>query len=151
MFGKLVEKPSFVNELNIKWCVDFKLLGIQFDSTLEKMYVNYDIALEAVRKEINSWKYRFLTIYCKVTVIKNVCIPKINHIVAVVPNFSITHLKILESELKFFILDGNPSVVDETTRKMAVRDGGFGIPNINFFWKSIRMSWLRRLIDSEAT
>ena len=151
VFGKLVEKPSFVNELNIKWCVDFKLLGIQFDSTLAKMYVNYDIALEAVRKEINSWKYRFLTIYGKVTVIKNLCIPKINHIVAVVPNFSITHLKILESELKFFILDGNPSVVDETTRKMAVKDGGFGIPNINFFWKSIRMSWLRRLIGSEAT
>ena len=151
MFGKLVEKPSFVNELNIKWCVEFKLLGIQFDSTLAKMYVNYDIALEAVRKEINSWKYRFLTIYGKVTVIKNLCIPKINHIVAVIPNFSIAHLKILESELKFFILDGNPSVVDETTRRMAVRDGGFGIPNINSFWKAIRMSWLRRLIDSEAT
>ena len=34
---------------------------------------------------------------------------------------------------------------------MAVKDGGFGIPNINTFWKSIRMSWLRRLIFSEAT
>ena len=151
VFGKLVEKPSFVNELNIKWCVEFKLLGIQFDSTLAKMYVNYDIALDAVRKEINSWKYRFLTIYGKVTVIKNLCIPKINHIVAVIPNFSIAHLKILESELKFFILDGNPNVVDETTRRMAIRDGGFGIPNINSFWKAIRMSWLRRLIGSEAT
>ena len=95
VFGKLVEKPSFVNKLNIKWCVEFKLLGIQFDSTLAKMYVNYDIALDAVRKEINSWKYRFLTIYGKVTVIKNLCIPKINHIVAVIPNFSIVHLKIL--------------------------------------------------------
>ena len=151
VFGKLVEKPSFVDELNIKWCVEFKLLGIHFDSTLERMYVNYDIALEAVRKEINSWKYRFLTIYGKVTVIKSLCIPKINHIVAVVPSFSIAHLKVLESELKFFILDGNPNVVDEKTRKMAVKDGGFGIPNINLFWKSIRMSWLRRLIGSEAT
>ena len=62
---------------------------------------------------------------------------------AVVPSFSISHLKILESELKFFILDGNPNVVDETTRKMAVKDGGFDIPNINLFWKSIRMYWLR--------
>ena len=85
------------------------------------------------------------------TVIKNLCIPKINHIVAVVPNPGIAHLKSLESELKFFITDGNPNVVDETTRRMAVRDGGFGIPNINTFWKSIRMSWLRRLIFSEAT
>merc|ERR1711891_129781 len=151
VFGKQIEKPTFVDELKIKWCVEFKILGIYFDSTLSKMHVNYDIALDAVRSEINSWKYRFLTIYGKVTVMKNLCIPKINHIVAVVPNPSIAHLKSLESELKFFITDGNPSVVDEKTRGMAVRDGGFGIPNVNTFWKAIRMSWLRRLIASEAT
>ena len=85
------------------------------------------------------------------TVIKNLCIPKINHIVAVIPNPSVAHLKILESELKFFISDGNPNVVNEITRKMAVKDGGFGVPNINTFWKSIRMSWLRRSISSNAT
>ena len=37
------------------------------------------------------------------------------------------------------------------TRRMAVKDGGFGVPNINTFWKAIRMSWLRRLIASDAT
>ena len=97
IFGKHVEKPTFADELNLKWCVEFKLLGIHFDSTLSKMHVNYDIALDAIRREINSWKYRFLTIYGKVTVIKNLCIPKINHIVAVIPNPSIAHLKTLES------------------------------------------------------
>ena len=60
-------------------------------------------------------------------------------------------MKLLESELKFFITDGNPNVVDETTRKMAVKDGGFGVPNINTFWKSIRMAWLRRSISSDST
>ena len=133
VFGKQAEKPTFVDELNLKWCVDFKLLGIYFNSTLSRMHINYDIALEAIRREINSWKYRFLTIYGKITVIKTLCIPKINHIVAVVPNPSIAHLKSLESELKFFITDGNPSVVDEKTRRMAVKDGGFGVPNINTF------------------
>ena len=60
-------------------------------------------------------------------------------------------MKLLESELKFFITDGSPNVVDETTRKMAVKNGGFGVPNINSFWKSIRMSWLRRSISSDST
>ena len=133
IFGKKMEKPTFVDDLRIKWCVEFKLLGIQFDCTLSNMHVNYDIALDAIRKEINSWKYRFLTIYGKITVIKTLCIPKINHIVAVVPNPSIAHLNSLESELRFFIRDGNPSVVDEKTRRMTVRDGGFGVPNINTF------------------
>ena len=115
------------------------------------MHVNYDMAINAIRKEINSWKYRFLSIFGKITVIKTLCLPKLNHIVAVVPNPSVAHLKLLESELKFFISDGNPNVVDETTRKMAVKDGGFGVPNINTFWKAIRMSWLRRSISSEST
>ena len=60
-------------------------------------------------------------------------------------------MKVLEAEFRHFIHDGNPNIVDETTRKMAVKEGGFGIPNINIFWKSIRMSWLRRLIGSEST
>merc|ERR1711891_125461 len=33
---------------------------------------------------------------------------------------------------------------------MSVHDGGFGVPNINIFWRSIRMSWLRRLINCDA-
>ena len=95
IFGRHFEKPRFVDELNLEWCVEFKLLGIQFDSTLLKMQVNYDIAINSIRKEINSWKYRFLSIFGKITVIKTLCIPKLNHVVAVVPNPSVAHLKLL--------------------------------------------------------
>ena len=38
-------------------------------------------------------------------------------------------------------------MVDEKTRNMAVKEGGFGVPNVNIFWKSIRMSWLGDLLD----
>ena len=79
------------------------------------------------------------------------CLPKLNHIVSVVPNPSLAHLKLLESELRAFITDGNPNVVDETTRHMARKYGGFGVPNINTFWKSLRLSWFRRMVYSEAT
>ena len=67
------------------------------------MYINYDKAIESIRREINSWKFRFLTFFYKVTVIKTLCLPKLNHVVAVVPNPSVAHFKLLESELKFFI------------------------------------------------
>ena len=42
IFGKLHQKTSFVNELKIKLCTEFKLLGIHFDVTLSKMQVNYE-------------------------------------------------------------------------------------------------------------
>ena len=86
VFGKLTDKPKFIKELGIKWCTEFKLLGIYFDSTLSKMHVNYEKAIESVRREINSWKFRFLTIFGKVTVIKTMCVPKLNHIAVVVPS-----------------------------------------------------------------
>ena len=54
IFGRHFEKPRFVDELKIKWCVEFKLLGIYFDSTLSRMYINYDKAIDSIRKEINS-------------------------------------------------------------------------------------------------
>ena len=34
---------------------------------------------------------------------------------------------------------------------MTVKEGGFGVPNVNTFWKAIRISWLRRSIGSEST
>ena len=40
------------------------------------------------------------------------CLPKVNHIVSVVPNPNLAHLKQLEAELKTFIFDNNPNVVD---------------------------------------
>ena len=79
------------------------------------------------------------------------CLPKLNHIVSVVPNPSLAHLKLLESELKIFISDNNPNIVDETTRHMAGRPGGLVVPNINNFWKSLRLSWFRREINSKST
>ena len=115
------------------------------------MHVNYEKAIESVRREINSWKFCFLTIFGKVTVIKTMCIPKLNHIAVVVPSPSCTLIRALESELKQFISRNNPSVVDDKTRKMPVKEGGFGIPNVNLFWRPIRMSWLRRSVESEST
>ena len=91
-------------------------MGIYFDSTLSKMYINYDKAIYTIKKEINSWKFRFLTIFGKVTVMKTMCLPKLNHMASVVPNPSVAHLKLLESELKLFITDKNQNVVNETSR-----------------------------------
>ena len=79
------------------------------------MLVNYDKAIESVRMELSSWKHRYLTIFGKITVINTLCLPKLNHIVSVVPNPNLAHLKHLESELKTFIFDNNPNGQDNQT------------------------------------
>ena len=131
--------------------MEFKLLGIYFDVTLSKMQVNYEKAIEAVKKELYSWKHRFLTVFGKITVIKTMCLLKLNHIVSVVPNPNLTFLQQLETEFKRFISDGNPHVVDETTRHMPKKLGGLGMADIDNFWKALRLSWFRRFLDPKST
>ena len=103
IFGRECNKPKFVDELKLKWCNSFKLLGIYFDVTLSNMQKNFQIGLENVKKELHSWKYRYLMILGKLTVIKTLCLPKLTHIVTVVPNPCLTYVTELESEFKSFI------------------------------------------------
>ena len=42
IFGKRISCPRYINTLGIKWCTDFKLLGINFDQTLDLMDDNYE-------------------------------------------------------------------------------------------------------------
>ena len=73
------------------------------------------------------------------------------HIVTIVPNPFSTFITELVSEFNHFISNNNLSVVNEVTRYMQKKVGGLGMLNVNFFWKAIRMSWLRRLITSKST
>ena len=93
IFGSVIAEPKFIQEMKLKWCTSFKLLGITFDVTLSNMQINYQKGLESIKKELFSWKYRHLTIFGKLVVIKTLCLPKLTHVVTVVPNpVSYTHL-----------------------------------------------------------
>ena len=119
IFGRKLNKPKFVEELKLKWCQDFMLLGIYFNVMLTNMQKNFEIAVEKVKMELRSWKFRFLTVFGKLTVIKTLCLPKLNHIVTVVPNPNLTYINELECEFRRFIHDNNPPVVDDVTRHMS--------------------------------
>ena len=79
---------SEVNMLGIKWSTEFKLLGLNFNQCLDKMDRNYFDCFDKVKKELNSWRQRFLTVFEKIIVIKTMCLPKFTHIATVIPNLS---------------------------------------------------------------
>ena len=90
-------------------------------------------------------KTQIFTVFVKITLIKTMCIPKFTNIATVIPNLSIGQIKEIEREFELFINDNNPSVTNKVTRYMSKKDGGLGMIKINQFWRSIKMSWLRRL------
>ena len=63
--------PDLVNVLNLKWCTEFKLLGLQFDSSLGCMEKNYNSALEEIRKVKNNSVFKNITLTGGITVTKS--------------------------------------------------------------------------------
>ena len=65
----------------------FSLLGINFSVNLSEITdMNYGIQIPKVIALIQQWKRRFLTLIGRVTVIKTLLIPKLNHLFISIPN-----------------------------------------------------------------
>ena len=104
---------------------------------------NYEDCFEKVKCELSSWKHRFLTVFGKITVIK------FTHIATVIPSLSLKRIKEIEREFEIFLKSNGPSITDKTTRYMAKKENGLGMPRVDTFWRAIKMSWLRRLSSSK--
>ena len=79
---------AFCKDQKLVWTNNFKLLGIDFDNNLENMDQNFYNKIEAIDKLLNSWYYRYLTPYGKITVIKSLALSKLSHLVPIIPSIS---------------------------------------------------------------
>ena len=142
--------PNLCPNLALDWAQKFKLLGVEFDNNLETINQNYEIKLKEMRKILDCWMYRSLTVYGKITVIKTLVLSKVSHLALVLPNLSSKHIKEIESMLFNFIWDGKPDKVQREHVKMSEKNGGLGLVDIKHFWTSLKFSWLRRLGNTSA-
>ena len=88
-FGKNAKnRLNLCPDLSLDWAHKFKLLGVEFDNNLEEMNVNYELKLKEMKKILDCWMYRALTVYGKITVIKTLVLSKVSHLALVLPNLS---------------------------------------------------------------
>ena len=73
-------------DLKLDWAKEFTLLGMKFQNNLENMEVNFASKIEVIKKVLNCWFYRTLTVYGKITVIKTLALSKLSHLAVVLPN-----------------------------------------------------------------
>ena len=136
------EKP-----FGIKWPDEpIKALGVYFtyDQKLlqEKNFIE---RLDSIKRCINIWSARGLSIYGKVTIIKSFLIPKYIYICSILP----THkelLKELNKKLFKFLLKG----VDKVTRASVIneyKEGGLRMVDPECMVKSLRLAWLKRIFS----
>ena len=151
-FGEMADSHTeLCMDLGLKWVKTFKLLGLKFDNKLEKMYdLNYEEGIKNIKKVINSWRYRHLTVYGKITIIKSLALSKLTHLSIVLPQLGQEALNELEHAFLDFIWNSKGDKVDRKTLFIPEKFGGLNMISVSDFWKSLKLSWLRRLLTTKS-
>ena len=137
-------------DLTLDWDTRFKLLGINFTNNLEGMEDNFDAKVEEIRKTFNCWIHRTLTIYGKTVIIKTLALSKLSHLATVLPSLNKNQIKKLETLIFQFLWGNKPDKVSREHTKLTEKAGGLGVPDVSSFWLSLKFSWFRRAINTNA-
>ena len=143
---------DFTATYNIKWSQDpFSFLGITFTVDLSNIIeINYRDKINSIRKMVNMWSKRNVSTIGRITVVKSLMVPKLTHLYMSLPNPNVDLIK--EIDTIFFNYIWN-SKVDRIARKLITRnynEGGLKMINTLMFIKSLKITWIRRLQQSNS-
>ena len=148
--SKRFSKDILLPEKNLAWVFNesFGILGITFFvETQQIVEYNYRMKLDEVRKLLDSWSWRLLSIIGKIQVIKSLAISKFVHLFTTLPTPNDSFLKELETLIFSFIWGGKG---DKIARKIIINDienGGLKMTDIRSFAKALKISWIKKVWD----
>ena len=142
-FGNKANSESILcPEENLIWDNKFTLLGIDFTADLKHMDKNFEEKIKDVKKLFNSWKYRYLSPYGKIVVIKTRALSKLSNVAMVVPDLPKNELKKVEKMCLDFLWSNKPAKVCKTDAFLPEKRGGLAMIDIESFWRAFKCSWL---------
>ena len=122
--GSKTNDRPMCTDLRIKWVTEFTLLGIHFNTQMDKMHdSNYNKALGAMEKVFKVYSKRNLTTMGKVPVVNTLALPKLIHILSVLPNPSNSYMEKIRKMFVSFVWDNKtPKVARQalTKEKMSI-------------------------------
>ena len=129
---------------------DFKLLGINFHVDLDRIQrINYTEKIHKIKNLIILWKRRNLTPLGKITVIKTLLLPILNHLFISIPNPREETLKEINDIFFEFLWTGPAKIKHKVVVKQYC-EGGLNMINLKAFVNSMKLTWLRRVILSDS-
>lgn len=142
---------NFCTEYELTWTQEpFSFLGIIFSVDLANIIeLNFDGKLAEIRRLIMNWNRRLLSTAGKITVVKSILMPKLTHLFISLPNPPQTMIKDFEKLFFRFIWNGEN---DRIARKNLAQDysnGGMRMICVNSFIKSLKVTWMRRIMMSD--
>ena len=127
----------------------FKLLGILFNTDLDKMIENnYIPNVTQMEKILKQWDKQSLSPIGKITVIKTLIIPIFNPLFTSLPNPDVKIYETINKTLYDFLWNKNPKIKKTVVIKKYI-EGGLNIINLNAFVSALKSTWIRRLLLNE--
>ena len=111
---------------------------------------NYFEKIKDIEKLLQGWLYRHLSPYGKIVVIKSLALSKLSHIALVVPSLTKNDLKKLETIFFSFLWSNKNAKVAKLDTFKPLNKGGLAMVDISNFWQSLKCSWVRRLLTTDA-
>ena len=107
--------------------------------------INYETKLAAVESVFKSWSKWILTPLGKITVIKRIAVPKLNHFLGL-PNSSVEIIKRLKNLCYDFLWKGGPDRIKRSVIVQGYEKGGLRMIDIENIIDALKISWIRREI-----
>ena len=146
---KFSSKVFHHSRWKLDWgATEFVLLGIHFSVDLDKIPdLNYNIQIPKITALIQQWERRSLTPIGRVTVLKSLIVPKINHLIISLPNPRKETVIFLNNEFYRFIWKSKCDKVKRSLVTQSYLDGGLKMVNLNNFIISLKCSWIQRIVQ----
>ena len=111
--------------------------------------INFKKKVQKIRYLIKLWYRRYLTPLGKITVIKTLLLPMLNHLFILIPNPDEQTIKELNN-IFFDFFGWNPAKIKQNDVIKQYFEGGLKMVNLNAFINSMKLTWLRRVIISNS-
>ena len=126
-------------------------MGIIFHVNLDQIQqINYAEKIQKIKSLIILWKRRYLTPLGKITVIRSILLPLLNHLFISIPNPNEKIMKELNDIFFEFLWEG-PAKIKYNAVVKQYCEGGLNMINLKAFINSMKVTWLRRVINSHCS
>ena len=141
----------FMNHLDIDWNPPkFKILGIWFTNDLKNCYdINYQEKLADVKHLFKVWVKRQLTPLGRIAILKSLILSKLIYLWTLLPNPPDDFFSSLQSLCYQFVWNKKRDKINRKTAHLSVRNGGIGLPELKTLAKSLKLTWIRKLLSTK--
>ena len=136
-----------IHGINLK-STPIKCLGIYIGIDSKQCNkLNWNGPIEQMELLLNTWKKRDLTIFGKITIIKTLCLSKINHIIMNCEHEieNITYI----NRLFYNFLWGKRDRIKRNNLICNIEDGGVNMIDIESHCEVLKAAWVKRIVESE--